>query len=638
MGEQDVVGKNEPALLREFTRSLLADLKALERIIAEDRIESGVRRFGAEQELFLVDQGWRPAPVSAAILEELADDRFTTEMGRFNLEINIPPMRIASGMLTGLEETLRTLVGRASDAAERHDSRVVMTGILPTIGNSDVSPENITPHPRYAALNEAVLALRGGKLRLRIAGTDELDIEHDSVMLEACTTSFQLHVQVSASEFRSFYNMAQAMLGPMLAASVNSPLLFGKRLWAETRIALFQQAVDVRSATPHIRELSPRVRFGDEWVREGVLELFEDDLARFRVLLAMQVEEESLRTLEDGGMPELAALQLHNSTVYRWNRPCYGVADGIPHLRIECRAIPAGPTVLDEVANAALWLGLLIGGVEQLGDVSEQMDFGDAKANFHAAARRGLHAGFTWVGGEPIAAGRLLLERLLPLARAGLEQAGMSASEIDRYLGVVEERVRSGRTGAEWLLRSADGLRGRGSRAERLAALTAATANRQREGSPVHEWEPARLEEAGGWRDNYLLVEQFMTTDLFTIHQEELVDLAVFLMERRRVRQILVEDDEHRLVGVVSHRSLLELLDLRESDAQEGGVAVREVMERDVASVAPDTPTLEAIRTMREHRVPVLPVLRHGRLVGVVSEWDLMPIAEKVMEEEAVEG
>ncbi|MHC5005615.1 MAG: CBS domain-containing protein, partial [Planctomycetota bacterium] len=471
----------------------------------------------------------------------------------------------------------------------------------------------------------------GEPYRLRIEGIDELYIEDDSVILESCNTSFQVHLQVGPAEFADVYNVAQVVAAPVLSAAVNSPLLFGRHLWDETRIALFQQAVDARSGTVHVRELSPRVRFGERWLDDSVIELFQDDVARFRVLLAIDVDEDPMEILRKGGAPKLQALQLHNSTVYRWNRPCYGVTDGTPHLRIECRVLPAGPTVTDEVANAAFWAGFVLGAGNEYGDVRTRIDFAEAKANFLAAARHGLEAGFRWLDGRTVSARQLILEEALPLARAGLAATGVGRDDIDRYLGVIEARVESGTTGSRWLLRSLAGMKDDGTRAERLAAVTAGMIARQRSGLPCHEWNDADISEAGGWRLNYLKVEQFMTTSLFTVHEQELVDMVAFLMDREQIHHVLVEDDDHSLVGLVSYRSVVRLMAEGFDPASDEIPAVKSIMERDPVSVTPETPTLDAIELMRQHGVSCLPVVSDGKLVGIVSESDFMSIAYKLL-------
>jgi CBS domain-containing protein len=632
---QDLTPELGPEGIRRFTKALLTDLLALERMVQEDLIESGIRRIGAEQEMFLVDRLWTPAPVATKVLERLpANEGFTTELARFNLEVNLDPLELGGRCFRDLHGHIEKRVDRVREAAREVDARVVLTGILPTLSKSHLSVDNITPRARYYILNDAMGRLRGGgPYRLRIEGVEELHIEHDSVMLEACNTSAQFHLQVSAPEFPRFYNVAQLVTAPVLAASVNSPLLFGKRLWAETRIAVFQQSIDTRSTGLHLRELSPRVRFGDRWLRDSVTRLFEDDVSKFRVLMATNVEEDSLEVLDAGGVPSLKALQIHNSTVYRWNRPCYGVGGGVPHLRIECRVLPAGPTIADEIANAAFWIGLVLGGTATWGDVRPAMDFEDAKANFLAAARAGLRAGFTWLNGESISARRLILEHLLPLAREGLGDAGVDGEDIDRYLGIIHDRVASRRTGASWLLRSLVATKQGTTRAEQVTALTAATWARQASGALGHEWELASMDEVRGLRHEFTRVEQYMTTSLYTVHEDELVDLAAFLMEKNRIRHVLVEDGDNKLLGIVSYRSLLRLLARGMQGAEASGVTVKDIMERDPITVTPDTTTLEAISIMRTHGVSALPVVKDGKLVGIVSERDFIPIASDLLEE-----
>lgn len=631
MGDQRVGLATDPAAMRTFTCGLLRDLRALERMLEQGAIEEA-RRIGCEQEVFLAGAGWRPAPVALEVLELLPDGAYSTEIGRFNLEINLEPVTVGPHCLRDLEDTLHRHLERVAEAAAQKGACVVLTGILPTLEHADLTLENLTPLPRYRALDETTRALRGGPFSLRIEGTDELQVEHDSMMLEACNTSFQLHLQVGAGEFPRLYNAAQAALGPVLAAAVNSPLLFGKRLWEETRIALFQQSMDTRHLVSHVREIVPRVRFGDAWVRESVMEIFHHDIARQRVMFHGQLDEDPLAVLEAGGTPQLQAFRIHNSTVYRWNRPCYGVLDGKPHLRIECRVLPAGPTVRDQLANAALWLGLVTGLAAEHGDVAALMDFDDARANFVAAARYGLRAGFSWFSGRRYSARDLLLLRLLPAARQGLRSLGIAPADADAYLGVIEQRVATGSTGARWLLASHARIRGQGTRAEQLATLTAGLAARARSGEPVHEWEPLTPEAMVSYAESYDLVEQCMTTDLYTVHEDDPLELAVTLMDRHQIRQILVEDDDHRLVGMVSYRSLLRLLARGEPARPADTVAVGEVMERDPLHVAPDVRTEHAIRLMREKRLSALPVLKDGKLVGIISERDLLPVAAHLLE------
>jgi CBS domain-containing protein len=620
---------------RIFMRRLLDDVRALEQILEEGLIEEGVRRIGAEQEMFLIDRNWRPANAAVDLLDRLDDPHFTTELGLFNLELNLDPQIFGGDCLRRMELQLNELLEKLRRVADEVGVGIVLAGILPTLRKSDLGLENMTPKPRYAALNRAMSALRGGAYEFHIKGLDELLVKHDSLMLEACNASFQVHFQVGGAEFPNLYNISQLVAAPVLAAGVNSPLLFGRQLWRETRIALFQQAVDTRSSIHFLRERHPRVSFGKSWVRKSVLEIFQEDVSRFRTLVATDLGEDPIAALRDGRVPRLDALQLHNGTVYRWNRACYGLLEGKPHLRIENRVLPSGPTVVDEVANAAFWFGLISGLSHKFDDITKVMEFEDAKMNFNSAARLGLGAQLSWFDGETLPAANLICDHLVPLARDGLERRGIAAEDVDRYLGVIERRVAGYRTGAQWIVNSLAGMRSRGTMGERLNALTAATVSRQKAEQPVSEWELAKLEEAGGWKRNFLLVEQYMSTDLFTVGEDESLDLVASLMEWERIRHVPVEDHNHRLVGLISYRSLLRLM--ARGMLKEGGklIAVSEVMKKEPVTVSPEATTLEAINLMRQHGVGCLPVVKDEKLVGIITERDLMNVAAELLKEQA---
>jgi CBS domain-containing protein len=633
MGEHSIDSYSDPTRLRLFMRALLSDVQALERMIAEGRIETGMRRIGAEQELCLVDRSWRPASTAQRVLDALGGGPFTPELGTFNVEFNLEPEPFGGRCLSRLEERLNRRLDEVRKAAAELDCEVVLAGILPTIRKTDLDIGNMMPRPRFLALNAALRRLRGGEFELRVTGTDELIVKHDNVMMEACNTSCQVHFQVDPDEFPRLYNIAQVVIAPVLAAAVNSPFLFGRRLWRETRIALFQQAVDTRPTGDHVLDRSARVSFGDSWVERSILEIFREDIARFRVVLGIDIDEDPLAVLDGGGIPKLQALQLHNSTVYRWNRPCYGVLDGKPNLRIENRALPAGPSVVDEVANAALWFGLVSGVMEQHPDVRRVIAFDTAKSNFLAAARQGLDAQLEWFGGKMLPARQLLLRQLIPLAREGLRAAAVDADDVERYLGAVEQRVRTGRTGAEWQLQSFSrmGLDGSVKITERMGALVSATLHRQKAGTPIHDWDLAGLEEAQEWKSFNHCVEQYMTTELFTVHEDEVIDLVANVMDWKHVRHVPVENDAGELVGIVSYRSLLRLLarDLRKH--RESPVPVKTLMTRDVVTCSPKTTTLQAIQLMRDRKVACLPVVVDARLVGIVSERDFLRVAGELL-------
>ncbi len=632
MGNQDIDGSTNPEQLRRFMKCLLNDVRALECMINDGLVESGIRRIGAEQEVFLVDRLWRPAPAALQILEKVDHPDFTTELAQFNLEFNLDPLVFGGDCLSQLERALNDHLAKLQQAAQECGNNVVMTGILPTLRQSDLELENITPRPRYFALNNALRRLRGGAFEFRLTGTDELIIKHDTVLIESCNTSCQKHFHVGPEEFARQYNIAQVVVAPVLAAAANSPMLFGQRLWQETRIALFQQAVDTRSPGHHMQERSARVSFGNHWVKGSAIDIFRDDIARFRVVMAIEIDEDPFDAIRDGRAPKLRALQLHNGTVYRWNRPCYGVCEGKPHLRIENRTLPSGPTVVDEVANAAFWFGLMSGVAEAYDDVTEAIEFDAAKTNFLAASQLGLDTQLAWLDGTKLPAQKLICDKLLPIAQQGLQAGGIESADIDRFLGVIEQRVSTGRNGAQWLLSSHAGLKNEGTSGERSAALVAATFVRQQEGKPVHEWNPAHLEEAGGWQKNYQRVEQYMTTDIFTVHEDEVVDLVANLMDWRHIRHVPVEDDQNHLVGLVSYRSLLRMLAHDVPHGTDAPVSVKSIMQRNPITVGPETGTLDAIDIMRTNKVACLPVVKDELLVGIVTEHDFMTMAADLVE------
>ncbi|HHP7236941.1 CBS domain-containing protein [Longibacter sp.] len=633
MGEQNVQRKTDDAVLREFTQHLLRDVRALEMMLREEMFETGIRRLGAEQELFMVDDRYDPAPIIDEVLERNTDDRIVTELTRFNIEFNMDPLVYGGDCFRQMEAATTELLAEVRNLVNAVGGEPVMTGILPTAHLSDFAMDFMTPRPRYYALNEALGRLRGGPGQYQIRGIDELFLKHDSIMLEGCNTSFQTHFQVTPDEFPHFYNIAQVVAAPVLAAATNSPILFGKRLWKETRIALFQQAVDTRSSNLYLREMSPRVHFGSKWVQDSVTEIFKEDIARFRVLLTTDLEEHPVHVLQEGGVPKLQALQLHNGTVYRWNRACYGITEGKPHLRIENRVLPSGPTVVDEVANAAFWFGLVSAMSEMYEDVASEMDFDDAHHNFIAAARHGLSSQFDWIDGRTLPAHELVLETLIPQARKGLETSDIAQPDIDRYLGIIEERVEARQTGADWQLQSVQKMKNIGTRSERLTALTASMVEHQKTGEPVHTWDLATLDQTfvpSGMSTSH--VEDYMSTDLFTVHENESIEFVACLMDWQRIRHVLIEDEQHRLVGLVSHRTLLRHLADR-NGTPDGGVPVREIMIREPVSVEPDLPTVEAVKLMREQKIGALPVVREGQLVGIITESDFIEIAGNLLDD-----
>jgi CBS domain-containing protein/gamma-glutamyl:cysteine ligase YbdK (ATP-grasp superfamily) len=633
MGEHKVEQQFDQRKLQAFTKALLDDLRALDYMLDNNRIESGVRRIGAEQEMFLIDRNLRPAPVAAEVLKQAKDARLTTEIARFNLEANLTPLVLTGHCFSRMEDEVKEVLSVARASAANFGADVLLSGILPTLQKSDLTLENITPVPRYHQLNRSVTQLRGGPFSIHIKGLDELQITHDNIMMESCNTSFQVHFQVNPREFAGAYNMAQAIAAPVLAAAVNSPVLFGHRLWQETRLALFQHSADARSRTQQARSQPTRVGFGEKWLEKSVLEIFHDQIARFRMIMITQPDEDPMKVLARGEVPLLSALRLHNSTIWPWNRACYGVAEGIAHLRIENRALPAGPTTVDEIANTAFFVGLMVALPDEYGDVANQMTFDDAKTNFFRAARHGLNAQFTWLGGQSYTASSLILDHLLPLARKGLKTSGVDAADIDHYLGTIEERVRSGQTGAQWIVKSLAAMEDLGTKDARFRVLTATMLTRQKEEAPVHRWPLIEVTEPDDWSQSYQTVGQFMSTDLFTVRPDDLVDLAASVMDWRHIRHVPVEDDQGHLVGLVTHRGLLHLFSSGSQTNNVHALTVKDIMKPNPLTVTPATPTLEAMEIMRREKVGCLPVVEGGQIVGIVTSFDFLDATARLFKE-----
>lgn len=632
MGEARIEASDEPQKMRFFVQRLIDDVRALERMLGAEAFEKGITRIGAEQEMFLIDpRSKRPAMKIMEMLGALQDPHFTTELGAFNLECNLDPRELAPGALSALEEQLVGLLDKARQAGAKVGAEIFLAGILPTLEKSDLAIGNMAPVPRYAILADTLRRLRGEDFQLFIKGRDELTLRHGNVMLEAANTSFQFHLQVHPSRFARLYNIAQVATAPVLAMGTFSPLFLGRRLWSETRIAVFTQAVDTRRGNIHQRLQRPRVHFGEGWIDDSVLEIFRQDISAFRVLLTSELGEDPLAALDEGRIPDLKALRLHNGTVYRWNRACYGIIDGVPHLRIENRVLPAGPTPLDEIANSAFWLGLVLGLDQEYEDIRRHLRFDEAYDNFLAAARTGLKAQLTWLDGRDWAVCELVEQQLAPLARRGLAGAGIGADEIDRYIGTIEERVRIQQNGSTWMIDSLAALGDVGSAAERHGALVRSALEHQQAGRPVHSWPLATLQrEEGAWQSYYAEVGNLMSTELVTVSPDEVLELVACLMDWQQVHHIPVEDADHRLVGMISHRRLLRHLAQHPSRRP---VAVRDVMTADVASVTPKTPSLEAIRLMKERKITALPVVEDGVLVGIVTEHDFLRVADKLLED-----
>ncbi len=640
MGDLNVKSVRTREEQQQFVRFLLKDAAALERMLREEWFETDPLRIGAEQEMCLVDRFWKPKHVNLEALEAIGNDAFTSELANFNLEANLDPLVFSGDSLSVMHQNLKDTLEAAQVKVQGLGANLLLCGILPTIRKADVEIANITPLDRYKALMDGLKELRGEAFELRITGIDELNLKQDTAMLEACNTSFQVHLQVTPDQFVQRYNYAQALAGPVMACAVNSPMLFGRRLWQETRIALFQQSIDIRTLTEHFRDRSPRVTFGNHWLRDSLMEIYREDVARFKVLLVTDVDEDVFDKMENGITPKLRALNIHNSTVYRWNRPCYGISpNGKPHLRIENRIFPAGPSLPDAVANAAFWLGLMNGMEDEYPDISEVMDFSDAKSNFFAAARFGMDTQFTWVDDRRVSPSQLILEELLPIARHGLKKRNIRQADIDTYLSIIQERVESCNTGSRWMLKSFNKLAKQGiPRDEIVTSITSSIYVNQHLGKPVHQWDLASPDNMD-YEPTALLVEEFMQTDLITVQEEDIVDLAATLMDWRKIRHVAVEDREGTLVGLITMRMLMRYIAAAfQADKDNVTVTVKEVMHRNPVTISPDHTIIHAMELMQDNQVGCLPVLKNGHLVGMITEAEFLNITGNLVRRLAKKG
>ncbi|MEU6350722.1 glutamate-cysteine ligase family protein [Streptomyces sp. NPDC047072] len=494
MGEKVVAGGFDLSDRQRYRDKLRQCLSGLERLLAEQRFDRPKNLMGLEIELNLAGADGMPRMLNAEVLERIASRDFQTELAMFNLEVNIAPHRLGGRVFDRLAEELRTSLAYAHRKAGEVDAGIVMIGILPTLDRDDLVSSNLSDVDRYTLLNDQIVAARGEDFVLDIDGVERLTCTSKSIAPEAACTSVQLHLQVTPGRFADVWNAAQAVAGVQIAVGANSPFLFGRELWRESRPPLFQQSTDTRPPELQAQGVRPRTWFGERWI-SSAYDLFEENLRYYPALLPICDDEDPLEVLDEGGVPSLAELVLHNGTVYRWNRPVYGIADGVPHLRVENRVLPAGPTVVDVVANAAFYYGLVRALAEESRPVWSRLPFSAAAANFDAACRYGIEARMTWPrrgrygGVVEVDAVSLVRDELLPLAEAGLAAWGVEPADRELYLGVIEERCRRRVNGASWQAATFHRALEAGlSRDAALAATTRRYSELMHRGEPVHAW------------------------------------------------------------------------------------------------------------------------------------------------------
>ncbi len=620
MGEHKVKHIRSFEEKTRFTAHLINDIAALDEMIRCSRFEAGVQRIGAEQELAILNTDCDPAFLGPQILETMTDPRFTTEIGRFNMEINLDPLELDSNCLQHMETQLRELLLEAKNGAGKLDSRILLCGILPTLTYQHLLQDAMTPNPRYYALSKMMHTMRGQDFEVYLMGVDDMIASLDNLVFESCNTSFQLHLQIPVEDFVEQYNWAQMISGPVLAACANSPLLFGRELWMETRIALFQQAVDTRTSANQLRNKQPRVFFGNRWLQHSVAELFKDNISRFPVLLTREIEEDSLALLHAGHTPPLTALRLHNGTVYNWNRPCFGIMDSKAHLRIECRYIPSGPTLEDEMANFAFWIGLMLGKPPRYKAFHRYVPFRAAKDNFLRAARIGMNAMMDWFG-KALNAGDLVCDELLPIAREGLRSAGIADSDIERLLGIIQQRMERRQNGARWQVRNYRKLRDSFGSAIALTELTKLMyEHQQNEGLPVHEWSDLQLRQTYIFECETCPVSKMMVTDIYTVQEDEPLCLVKSIMEWKNIQHLPVENLKGELVGLVTATNLREFEQLEPGWEQ---LPIKDFMVRDLITVSEDAPLQEMSALMQARNVGSVLIVHGRKLVGILTKTDI---------------
>jgi hypothetical protein len=474
---------------QQYRRKVQLCLDVFETMLAQSSFEFDHPLTGMEIECNLVDDAYQPAMKNADVLAAIADPAYQTELGAYNIEFNVPPRPLDGHTGVQLEDEVRASLNAAETKANAGGAHIVMIGILPTLMPEHLASGWMSESSRYVALNDSIFNARGEDIQIDIDGPEPLSMNSTSIAPESACTSMQLHLQVSPEDFASTWNAAQVLAGPQLALGANSPYFFGHQLWSETRIELFAQSTDTRPDELKTQGVRPRVWFGEGWIT-SIFDLFEENVRYFPSLLPEVSGEDPVAELAAGRTPQLAELRLHNGTVYRWNRPVYDVVAGRPHLRVENRVLPAGPTVIDMLANAAFYYGMLRMLSEEDRPVWTKMRFAAAQHNFLEAARHGMQASLFWPGSGTVGIEDLVIGKLLPMAHHGLDLWGVAAEVRDRLLGVIEGRARAGRNGAAWQVSTVRALQRTGlTRPAALAEMLRLYCEHMHTNEPVHSWE-----------------------------------------------------------------------------------------------------------------------------------------------------
>lgn len=461
---------------QQFDTQLKAETALLKSWFDNHQFKTSKLMAGYELEAWLINQTGNPVAINKEFLERANNDLLSPELAKFNIELNVEPEQLSNKALSNFEDKLNILWQQCSNTAQSLNSNILGIGILPTLEDGDLTLNNISLLDRYKALNEQVLRQRNGvEIELNINGEDHLHVTHKDVMLEAAATSLQIHIQVPQDLAARYYNASILLSAPMVAMSENSPCLFGKRLWRETRIPVFEQAVPTGGYGGAASGPVHRVSFGFDYIRNSLFECFQENLDHFPVLLPVQYQND---------INEIKHLRLHNGTIWRWNRPLIGFnEDKTPHLRIEHRVCASAPSMIDNIANIAFFYGLVHYYATADAPPEYAIPFADAKNNFYRAAQLGLKYKTSWLEHKTDSLQNIISEKLLIEAEAGLYQLGVDQADSQRYLSIIEQRVRQNKTGSQWQL---DFLN---AHQNNRTSLTLNYLKNQTTGHPVHEWD-----------------------------------------------------------------------------------------------------------------------------------------------------
>jgi CBS domain-containing protein len=593
---------------RDFYNSAVRDLEAFDIMMKEGLLDKSSSTIGVEQELCLIHEDGNPAKIAPFILENIGNAKYTNELALFNLEINLDPLKLVNKCFSKTEDNILQLIAQGDHWAQQKNAHIFLAGILPTIRYRDLKYGSMTPEIRYKILSEELLRLRGRAFEVYLQGVDDFYTKLQTVLFEACNTSFQTHLQINPDDFVDQFNWAQMIAGPVISVSANSPLLFGKELWAENRIALFKQSLDTRSHN-HVYSRMARVYFGRNWLTTSPIDIWKEDLIRFPLIFKAEGLKDPIKELEKGNMPLLKAIRLHNGTTYTWNRLCYGVNNNLAHIRLECRYLPAGPTLVDEIANFAFWTGLMKGQSQEDKKLWTKTNFQSTKSNFIRAARTGIETVFDWRG-KSVTSEELLLGELIPMARNGLEKMNVDGDDIEKYLGIIEGRVKSKINGANWAINRYRKLKEKYKMPLACEILTREMLEIQEENIPIHLHIDKIITPTQPRK-----VEDLMESDIYRVNENMPLSFAKRIMKWKDIHHLPVENNSGDLVGIVSESCM--------KNVNNEEVKIKETMHTLLISCTPQCPLDEAMKKMRIHSIHSLLIIEDEHLVGILTTRDL---------------